>query len=1543
LLLSYILQVESGFFTAPTNCTRYHTRLFSDVPSESNWVPLPEDSNIHETGINIADMMENSQDDPTTGVKAGFTLSLQVKFRDNYYPLKRLFKINRLAEVYIDPYDNSGTFLYSRVHYEQDGGITVNGAFYFHEAEGLDLDSDVWLTFLYTVTKADRTCYLYLQGQELTKSTEHASYIPTSSTLEFGEKNNAGEGTLLLRNVVIYDKHVTAEDTCPPCHNKYLTPGEKCDNCDDGQISTGDGDSGCTQCNVAQYSAKGDATCSDCPVGKWSDLAHASCYECASGEARSGSYQADDINYCKCIPGEAYHESSSVCSACDAGKHASNSREECHFCGTGEWSARGSDQCIECYSGTTPQSMDSILQCECIAGKTRPAGNVPCLECGVDTYKVGTGDAACVECPENSVAPSGSAFLASCVCIAGYEGSAASECTACSEGTHKSEAGSDNCVTCVAGKYSTSSGSPECGECAIAQYSDGTTQCEACPENSFAPAGSSLRTDCRCNAGYRGNAGGECTACSKGKYKPDVGSANCVDCASGKYSTSRASLECAECAAGKYSQKVAASVNECQSCAANSDAPSASNHESDCRCNPGFYGPDGGTCTQCELGKFQYYAGRASCESCAQDMYQDITGQLECKSCPANSQTMDSGSASKQSCICLSGSTGPDGGPCTQCPAGKWHTSGIGCVDCVAGKYSAVLAAVSSSTCVNCPLASHGPAGMAAHTECMCNAGATGPNGGPCQACELGKYKDVTGSASCSDCTYVNCLNCTAGQYIAHVHGVWQCVAQCGEGWAHHHTDNNPYRALIHDWPGLHGADIEPTLQEITVQPQQISDWYYRLFQYTLPAIQPDPPGKGPRGPMEGGNNVFNLSFTFTQSGSSSNYWYVQLDNTPLEPTQQSLANTLEQNYAFVPYTNMSTLRIHNKQDNVQLLRVTIVFAASQCFECVSGQYKMNNTCIHCDAPLVHVHASSASQCQPCAWGTAYTMPVAPLMGPIGGPTCQACAMGEFYRAGTDQPCLACEMGTYSRDMNVSTCMNCPPGEFTNTTTSTTCVQCQTGKFAPHPGATICTACDAGKIANQSGSTMCTNCTPTTFAGDTGRSVCTTCPYGNYSETGARTCIDGCPENYVYPDTLHIHDHEFAGEWEIKAWSDNNPYSYKAYEYQSTDFRGNVTVIFPIQTYEIRVEYMGQQLEVSSNAIVHDEMSYTVATQQNALLQLWTEEETTPPLQVHVLVDYAGCRSCGSGKTKSGFGVSGCHVSSQDNSTSTSTQIPTPTPPPPPTRTTTQTPTPSPTPAPPRTSISTHTPTPTPTPTPISTPISTHTPTRTTTQIPTPSNTPKKTHTSTRTTTQTPTPSPTPTPPPPHTRTTTQIPTPSNTLTPPRTSKSTHTPMPTPTPSPTPTPPRTSISTQIPTPTPTPTPQPTPTPTPISTPINTHTHTFTPTPKANSTNSHETCWHVLTIGSRHNVKFSGYEGGIQSVKNILNHGNAWTIGDTIRILDTSVEKHKNINPYVLRRIDATSWSPINIKPLHTSTFTYRIFVHTETNVTWLCNNATLMD
>jgi hypothetical protein len=70
------------------------------------------------------------------------------------------------------------------------------------------------------------------------------------------------------------------------------------------------------------------------------------------------------------------------------------------------------------------------------------------------------------------------------------------------------------------------------------------------------------------------------------------------------------------------------------------------------------------------------------------------------------------------------------------------------CVECQPGTYSST----ESSECLVCPENSISTLRSLRLVHCVCNAGFSGPNGGPCVACVAGKYKKVTGSTLCSDC-----------------------------------------------------------------------------------------------------------------------------------------------------------------------------------------------------------------------------------------------------------------------------------------------------------------------------------------------------------------------------------------------------------------------------------------------------------------------------------------------------------------------------------------------------------------------------------------------------------------------------------------------------------------------------------------------------------------------------------------------------------------------------------------------------------------------
>jgi hypothetical protein len=104
--------------------------------------------------------------------------------------------------------------------------------------------------------------------------------------------------------------------------------------------------------------------------------------------------------------------------------------------------------------------------------------------------------------------------------------------------------------------------------------------------------------------------------------------------------------------------------------------------------------------------------------------------------------------------VCPAGSTGPDGGTCTACVAGKFKsgTGSVVCTECGASTYSTSTGATAIGTCQSCPTNSQSTPGSDAATDCVCVVGFSGPDGGACAACVAGKYKANPGSADCTAC-----------------------------------------------------------------------------------------------------------------------------------------------------------------------------------------------------------------------------------------------------------------------------------------------------------------------------------------------------------------------------------------------------------------------------------------------------------------------------------------------------------------------------------------------------------------------------------------------------------------------------------------------------------------------------------------------------------------------------------------------------------------------------------------------------------------------
>jgi len=318
----------------------------------------------------------------------------------------------------------------------------------------------------------------------------------------------------------------------------------------------------------------------------------------------------------------------------------------------------------------------------------------------------------------------------------------------------------DNCIACVAGKYKSITGSSDCIGCYVGQFSTivGATYnvCQNCASNSDSFEHSDAATGCACNAGWVGPDTGQCVMCEAGKYKTEAGSVLCTDCR-----------------AGQYSVVVAATSDRCMYCPHYSSSPPASGNLEVCTCNAGAQGPDAGPCALCVAGKYKINSGNALCADCLPNQYSEAVGATSnvCQTCSANSQS-PAGSGAQTSCKCNAGAQGFDGGSCSLCIAGKYKISSGDalCTECLANQYSTAVGAA-ANVCQTCAANSQSPAGSGVQTSCICNAGAQGPDAGPCTLCIAGTYKIGSGNALCT--------NCLANQYSAAVSAVENVCQTC--------------------------------------------------------------------------------------------------------------------------------------------------------------------------------------------------------------------------------------------------------------------------------------------------------------------------------------------------------------------------------------------------------------------------------------------------------------------------------------------------------------------------------------------------------------------------------------------------------------------------------------------------------------------------------------------------------------------------------------------------------------------------------------------
>ena len=152
-----------------------------------------------------------------------------------------------------------------------------------------------------------------------------------------------------------------------------------------------------------------------------------------------------------------------------------------------------------------------------------------------------------------------------------------------------------------------------------------------------------------------------------------------------------------------------------------------------CSCNTGYFGSP-------------TPFSDPACQQCPADTYNDKVGLpafSNCTACPSNTTSANATAGQgRGACKCLRGHFGSLG-----------HTDSSMCESCPPDTYGPHFAAATKNWCRPCPRDTSVPGGAGVSAvDCKCNAGLTGPSGGPCAYCSAGTYKALVGSAPCTAC-----------------------------------------------------------------------------------------------------------------------------------------------------------------------------------------------------------------------------------------------------------------------------------------------------------------------------------------------------------------------------------------------------------------------------------------------------------------------------------------------------------------------------------------------------------------------------------------------------------------------------------------------------------------------------------------------------------------------------------------------------------------------------------------------------------------------
>ena len=424
------------------------------------------------------------------------------------------------------------------------------------------------------------------------------------------------------------------------------------------------------------------------------------------------------------------------------------------------------------------------------------------------------------------------------------------------------------------------------------------------------------------------------------------------------------------------------------------------------------------------------------------------------------------------------------------------------------------MAATSDTVCVSCPTSSDAPAGSSSLQNCLCNAGFSGPDGGPCTQCGSGTYKASAGSNACTDCG--------AGKYSVHVAATsgTTCV-ECGVGKFSSTTgagdDSTCTQCTGATFSNLIGASVCMACQEHSTSTGTGTECHCNTG-YSLTT----------------GCTVCPIAYykDFIGNDACTKCLDNHITENPGSSSSSSckLCNSIKSNSE------------RNGGDEC-VCAVNYEMSGQSCTLCEGGKHKTergDHTCVSC---------------------------------PVGkygdGPTCKSCEKGKYQNQLGQTNCMQIPSNSYTVDANGAKvngatdfkcnvgyykntiqdrCDACPAGKFSNTdiSSSTSCTNCAIGKFAQTAAATICTVCGTGKFANDAGFDECLDCSGSCSSNS--QYISEDCTASSDSKCADCSCSDSSISNghgWNYYDggihsTCHREDGDvMCNECPEDHWSDN--------------------------------------------------------------------------------------------------------------------------------------------------------------------------------------------------------------------------------------------------------------------------------------------------------------------------------------------------------------------------------------------------------------------